>query len=238
MNQIYQNYTEADLKVWQLLFERQMTLLPALASPAYLEGIEKAGFVKSKIPHFDEMNARLYNITGWQVEAVEGLIPNKQFFELLAEKKFPASTWFRNLDHLEYLEEPDMFHDVFGHVPLLTNHNFCGFLQGLSEIALNVIDNGEAIENISRIYWYTVEFGLINEPNLLIYGAGILSSGGESLYALQSPVPNRLPYNVKTIAKTPYIKDKFQTQYFVIDSYQQLFESLGEIEREILGERM
>ena len=233
MKQIYENYTTQDQQVWQLLFDRQMKLLPALASPAYIEGIEKADFVRNKIPDFVEMNERLLKITGWQVVAVEGLIPNKDFFELLAEKKFPASTWFRNLEHLDYLEEPDMFHDVFGHVPLLTNHNFCGFLKGLSVIALKVIENEKAIENISRIYWYTVEFGLIKNPQLLIYGAGILSSGGESVYALQSATPKRLPYNVKVIINTPYIKDKFQTQYFVIDSYQQLFDSLGEVEKEI-----
>ena len=235
MQQIYQNYTAQDQQVWQALFDRQMNLLPTLASPAFIAGVVKAGFSREAIPDFVDMNKRLLQITGWQVEAVEGLIPNKDFFELLSEKKFPASTWFRKLEQLDYLEEPDMFHDVFGHVPLLTNYNFCGFLEGLSKIALKVIDNEEAIENISRIYWYTVEFGLIKNPELLIYGAGILSSGGESVYALQSNVPARLPYHVSTIAHTPYIKDKFQLQYFVIDSYKQLFDSLSEIEKEIVG---
>jgi phenylalanine-4-hydroxylase len=235
LKQIYENYTPQDQQVWQLLFERQMKQLPTLAAPAYLEGIEKAGFVASKIPDFVEMNQRLMKITGWQVVAVEGLIPNKDFFELLAQQKFPASTWFRKLAQLDYLEEPDMFHDVFGHVPLLTNHNFCGFLKGLSEIALKVIDKDEAIENIARIYWYTVEFGLIKEEKLLIYGAGILSSGGESTYSLESEVPKRLPYQIEKIAQTPYIKDKFQLQYFVIESFKQLFDSLQEIEREIIN---
>jgi phenylalanine-4-hydroxylase len=235
MKQIYENYTDQDQKVWQALFDRQMNLLPTLASPAFIAGIVKSGFTREAIPDFVVMNKRLMEITGWQVEAVEGLIPNNDFFELLSQRKFPASTWFRKLEQLDYLEEPDMFHDVFGHVPLLTNHNFCGFLEGLSKIALKVIDNEEAIENISRIYWYTVEFGLIRNPELLIYGAGILSSGGESVYALQSNVPVRFPYQVHTVASTPYIKDKFQLQYFVIDSYQQLFESLHEIEKEIVG---
>ncbi len=169
MKQIYENYNAQDHQVWQLLFERQMKQLPGLASPSYLAGIEKAGLVGAKIPDFVEMNERLMKITGWQVTEVEGLIPNKDFFELLARKKFPSSTWLRKLEQLEYLEEPDMFHDVFGHVPLLTNHDFCGFLKGLSEIALQVIDSDDAIENISRIYWYTVEFGLIKEEKLLIY---------------------------------------------------------------------
>ncbi len=234
MKQIYEKYTPQDHQVWQLLFERQMKQLPELASPAYLAGIEKAGLVGAKIPDFVEMNERLMKITGWQVTEVGGLIPNKDFFELLARKKFPSSTWLRKLEQLEYLEEPDMFHDVFGHVPLLTNHDFCGFLKGLSEIALQVIDSDGAIENISRIYWYTVEFGLIKEEKLLIYGAGILSSGGESTYSLKSKIPTRLPYDVKTIADTPYIKDKFQLQYFVIESYRQLFDSLSEIEKEII----
>jgi phenylalanine-4-hydroxylase len=129
MNQKYYSYTPNDHEVWQVLFQRQMKKLPAIASEAYLEGIEKAGFIANHIPDFeDETNPRLQALTGWKVMAVEGLVPIKRFFELLADKKFPASTWLRTMEQLDYLEEPDMFHDTFGHVPLLTNQSFCDFL--------------------------------------------------------------------------------------------------------------
>lgn len=235
MEQHYENYTSEDQLVWQLLFDRQMNILPNLASKDYLDGIKAIGFESERIPNFEQMNKNLSKITGWEVCVVAGLIPNKEFFELLAKQQFPASTWLRKLDQLDYLEEPDMFHDVFAHVPLLTNQNFCDFLKGLSKIALQFIDNEEAIESIASIYWYTVEFGLIKTSDkiLQIYGAGILSSSSESLYSLQSEIPKRLPYNVELLAKTPYIKDKFQEQYFVIESYQQLYESLPEIAKVI-----
>ncbi len=230
MRQEYEKYTNEARQVWKTLYERQMKQLPGLADEAFLEGIRAIGFEADKIPHFDEMNERLEQITGWNVSVVKGLIPNKEFFELLAERKFPASTWFRKMEELDYLEEPDMFHDVYGHVPLLTNQNFCDFLQGLSHIALKHIDDAWAVELLSRLYWYTVEFGLIQtQEGLRIYGAGILSSSGESVYCV-GEVPEQVPYDVAQIYKTPYIKDKFQTKYFVIDSYKQLYESIPEIE--------
>jgi phenylalanine-4-hydroxylase len=240
MTQEYEKYTAQDLLVWQLLFDQQMQQLPGLASPAYLEGIEKVGFTRDRIPHFAEVNARLAQATGWRVEVVKGLIPNKEFFELLKNRQFPASTWLRKLDQLAYLEEPDMFHDVFGHVPLLSNQDFCDFLAGLSQVALRFIDSELAIELISRLYWYTVEFGLIQDQNgLKIYGAGILSSQGESVYCLGDQ-PQRVPFDVAQIVGTPYIKEKFQEKYFVVHSYRQLFDSLPElaqvIERHVIEE--
>jgi phenylalanine-4-hydroxylase len=232
--QDYSRYTDEDRQVWQLLFDRQMTLLPGLASSAYMEGISKVGFSREKIPNFDQVNEALIKHTGWQLVVVPGLIDNKPFFELLLNKKFPATTWLRKLSELDYLEEPDMFHDVFGHVPLLTNQDFCNFLSGLSNIALEYIENDWAIELISRLYWYTVEFGLIQDEveGLRIYGAGILSSSGESVYCVGEQ-PQRVLFNVEEIINTPYIKDKFQEKYFVIDSYRQLYESLPEVARVI-----
>jgi phenylalanine-4-hydroxylase len=237
MTQEYEKYTAQDLLVWQLLFDQQIKQLPGLASPAYLEGIRQVGFTRDQIPHFGEMNARLAQITGWRVEVVKGLIPNQAFFEMLQNRQFPASTWLRKLEQLAYLEEPDMFHDVFGHVPLLSNQDFCHFLAGLSQVALQYIDSPLAIELISRLYWYTVEFGLIREPEgLRIYGAGILSSQGESVYCLGS-TPQRVPFDVAQIIDTPYIKEKFQEKYFVIDSYRQLYESLPELAR-VIGQHV
>ncbi|AQG78033.1 phenylalanine-4-hydroxylase [Spirosoma montaniterrae] len=232
MIQNYSKYTADDQAVWRTLYERQMELLPGRASQTYMDGILASGFPDVRIPDFENMlNPRLQPITGWQVVAVPGLIPNRDFFELMADRKFPATTWLRTRDQLDYLPEPDMFHDTFGHVPVLTNQHFCDFLQELSRIALGHVENPDAIDMISRLYWYTVEFGLIREPEgLRIYGGGILSSPGETVYSLESDVPKRHPYDVATLLQTPYIIDRFQERYFVIDSFEQLFHSIPEIE--------
>lgn len=233
LEQAYNQYTAEAHQVWNILFERQMKQLPALASQAFLDGLPAIRFTAERIPNFQETNELLSKLTGWKLFVVKGLIPNKEFFELMADCNFPATTWLRRMDQLDYLEEPDMFHDVFGHVPLLTNADFCNFLQALSKLALVHIENEWAIELISRIYWYTVEFGLINtEEGLRIYGAGILSSSGESVYCM-GDVPTRVPYNVQDVVNTPYIKDRYQEKYFVINSYRELYESIGEIERVI-----
>lgn len=239
MNQNYNSYTPTDHEVWQVLFQRQMQKLPAIASEAYLEGIEKAGFVADHIPNFEqETNPRLQQLTGWSVVACEGLVPIKEFFELLADKKFPASTWLRKMEQLEYLEEPDMFHDTFGHVPLLTNQSFCDFLAEFSTISLKYIDDEEAVKLLQKLYWFTVEFGLIREKNQLkIYGGGIISSSGESVYSLCSGIPERVPYSIEEILKTEVKIDAYQKKYFVIESYEQLFQSLKNFE-EILERQL
>ncbi|MBD2702983.1 phenylalanine 4-monooxygenase [Spirosoma sp. BT702] len=235
MEQTYSKYTPDDQAVWRLLFERQLAQLPGKASQAYLDGIAATGFRADRIPNFEQdLNPRLKKLTGWHVHAVTGLIPNRDFFELMANRNFPATTWLRRRNQLEYLPEPDMFHDTFGHVPMLSNQAFCDFLAALSQIALRHIDSDEAIAMISRLYWYTVEFGLIREEGVLrIYGGGILSSVGETAYSLYSTIPNRLPYDVKTLLKTPYIIDHFQKHYFVIESFEQLYHSVDEIEAEL-----
>lgn len=230
MTQEYEKYTEEDFEVWKILYERQIVNLPEAASQAYLEGLKKIHFSADKIPNFQETNAFLKELTGWRIHVVPGLIPDDEFFQLMANRAFPASTWLRELSKIDYLEEPDMFHDVFGHVPLLTNQPFVDFLQALSKIALRYIDNPWAIQLISRIYWFTVEFGLIRENGKMrIYGAGILSSAGETEFCL-SDEATRLEYEVDTIMSTPYRKDVFQKQYFVIDSYEQLYHSTDQIE--------
>ena len=230
MTQQYEKYTEEDVKVWRLLYERQIVNLPHAASREYLEGLKRIHFRADTIPDFKKTNVFLKELTGWRIHVVPGLIPDDEFFQLLSHKSFPASTWLRELSKIDYLEEPDMFHDVFGHVPLLTNQPFVDFLQALSKIALRYIDNAWAIQLISRIYWFTVEFGLIQEEGCTrIYGAGILSSAGETKYCL-SDEARRVDYEVETIMNTPYRKDVFQDRYFVIDSYEQLYHSTGQIE--------
>ena len=240
MNQSYTQYTPDEQAVWKLLFERQMAQLPGRASQAYMDGIVATGFPNTKIPDFErDLNPRLLPLTGWRVVAVPGLIDNRAFFELMADRQFPATTWLRTRDQLDYIQEPDMFHDTFGHVPVLTNRHFCDFLAALSRMALNHIDHDEAIQMIAQLYWYTVEFGLIRERDesgksaLRIYGGGILSSPGETVYALESDIPKRVPYDVATLLQTPYVIDRFQEQYFVIDSYEQLYHSVPEIERKL-----
>ncbi len=230
MIQKYEEYTEEDFKVWKLLYDRQIPNLPNAASREYLEGLKLIHFTADKIPHFEETNKILRELTGWSIHVVAGLIPEDAFFELMSNRKFPASTWLRSLSKVDYLEEPDMFHDVFGHIPLLTNQPFVDFLQALSKIALGYIDNPWAIELISRIYWFTVEFGLIQEEGQLrIYGAGILSSAGETKYCL-SDEATRMDYDVDQIMQTSFRKDVFQEQYFVISSYEQLYHSINQIE--------
>lgn len=230
MHQEYDKYTAGDHEVWNILYDRMMKILPEYSTKAYLEGIDIVGFEPHRIPNFIEMNDKLSKISQWEVYAVPGLIDNKLFFEHLAAKQFPASTWLRKREQLDYLEEPDMFHDVFGHVPLLANLPFSNFLVELARIALVHIENPWAVELLSRIYWFTIEFGLIKENGVLkVYGAGILSSSGETVYSIDSDIPERVSYNVKEIFNTPYIKDKFQEKYFIIESYEQLYKSIPDI---------
>ncbi len=233
MVQEYDKYTDEDHQVWSLLYAEQMQHLPAVATAAYLHGIETVQFVPNKVPKFSVINEELAKTTGWEVYIVPGLIDNKPFFEHLARREFPATTWLRKMSQLQYIEEPDMFHDIFGHVPLLSEQFFCNYLQGLSDIALEYIENPTAVELIARMYWFTVEFGLIKEADTIkIYGAGILSSPGETLYCV-SPDAVHTPFCIQTILDTPYIKDKFQAKYFVVESYKQLFDSLPEIHARI-----
>ncbi|PIB37587.1 phenylalanine 4-monooxygenase [Reichenbachiella sp. 5M10] len=231
MHQDYSQYSEEHFEVWKRLYQKQITLLQDRASEAYSQGLEVCGFTPKEIPVLDSINQNLETATGWHIYVVPGLIADQPFFEFLHNKHFPVTTWLRRLDQLEYLEEPDMFHDVFGHVPLLSNPHFSEFMKGLAAIALKHIDSPQAIELMSRLYWFTVEFGLIREDGKIkIYGAGIVSSPGESLYALEDPNVPRIPYDVSTVLDTPFYKHDFQKQYFVIDSYQTLFDSLPELE--------
>lgn len=233
MRQIYGNYTEEDFEVWKILYNRQIENLPSAASDAHLKGMKKINFVAKEIPHFDRINETLQETTGWKLAVVPGIVPDYTFFELMSNRRFPATTWLRKMDELDYLEEPDMFHDVFAHVPLLTNQHFVDFLEELSKIGLSYVGNDYAIEILSRIYWFTVEFGLIQEDHgKRIYGAGILSSAGETKFSLSNEPPH-YDYNVQTIANTDFRKDVFQDRYFVIQSYEQLFDSIPEIKEVI-----
>lgn len=233
LQQQYSTYTAEHFKVWDILFTRQMQNLKTTVTEKYLEGLAKINFNEHRIPDFTETNALLEKYTGWHIQAVPGIIPDKEFFLLLNQRRFPATCWLRNYSQLNYIEEPDMFHDVFGHIPLLTDSHFCDFLLGLSEIALQHIDNPYAIELMSRIYWFTVEFGLIEENGKTrIYGAGIISSAGETEYSL-GPAPTRYPFDVAQVLNTPFHKDRMQDMYFVINSFEQLYHCLPQLQHNL-----
>ena len=179
------------------------------------------------IPKFAELNKVLGAATGWTLVGVEGLLPELDFFDHLANRRFPVTWWIRRPDQIDYIAEPDLFHDLFGHVPLLMNPVFADYMEayGRGGVKAHVI-GPDALQNLTRLYWYTVEFGLIDTPDgLRIYGAGIVSSKGESLYSLESDAPNRIGFDLQRIMRTKYRIDTFQKTYFVIDSFEQLMQA-------------
>ncbi len=226
VEQPWGSYSKTDHDVWDTLFRRQCKLLPGRACQAFLENVERFGLGDGGIPRFTDLNKLLARTTGWKLVAVEGLLPDDVFFNHLAHRRFPVSWWIRNPEKLDYLSEPDLFHDLFGHVPLLLNPVFADYMQAYGQGGTKAFGIGpEALMNLTRLYWYTVEFGLINTPEgMRTYGSGIVSSRGESIYCLDSPAPNRLGFNLERVMRTRYRIDTFQQTYFVIDSFEQLFE--------------
>ncbi|MEX1166283.1 MAG: phenylalanine 4-monooxygenase [Hydrogenophaga sp.] len=216
-------YTEADHGTYRRLYERQSAFLPGLACDAFIEALPSLG-VKDRIPRFEEINERLKPATGWEIVAVPGLIPERPFFDLLANRRFPVTDWIRKPEEFEYIVEPDVFHDLFGHVPLLFNPVFADYVQRYGAGGLKAHDLG-AGELLSRLYWYTIEFGLIQQPDgLRAYGAGILSSSGELRHSVNSAEPLRIALDLVRCMGTRYKLDNYQATYFVIESFQQLFD--------------
>ena len=215
-------YTPDEHALWDRLFERQTAMLPGRAVPEFIDGLDILRLTRPGIPDFTELSERLMARTGWQVVAVPGLVPDRVFFDHLANRRFVAGRFIRGPDQLDYLEEPDVFHDVFGHVPLLSHSVFADYMQAYGEGGLKADAMG-AIDHLARLYWYTVEFGLIRQANgIKLYGAGILSSHGESLFALDDPSPNRIGFDLKRVMRTKYRIDDYQQSYFVIDSFEDL----------------
>lgn len=220
--QDWHHYTPAEHTVWDQLYARQTALLPGRVTPEFLDGLGRLGMDRPGIPDFDDLSERLMKLTGWQVVAVPGLVPDAVFFDHLANRRFVAGNFIRRPDQLDYLQEPDVFHDVFGHVPLLAHPVFADYMQAYGQGGLRA-DGLGAIHRLSRLYWYTVEFGLIRAGDgLKLYGAGIVSSRGESIYALEDPAPNRLGFDLARVMRTPYRIDDYQQSYFVIDSFEDL----------------
>lgn len=222
IQQDWRSYTAQEHATWDRLFARQAGMLPARVIPAFMEGLEVLRMTKPGIPDFDELNERLSKATGWQVVAVPGLVPDEVFFEHLANRRFVAGRFIRVPEQLDYLQEPDVFHDVFGHVPLLTQPVFADYMQAYGEGGLRAARLG-MIEALARLYWYTVEFGLIRDgSDLKLYGAGIVSSYGESLFALDDPSPHRIGFDLERVMRTRYRIDDYQQNYFVIESFEDL----------------
>lgn len=229
--QIYSNYTPEDFLVWETLFNRQMNTLQQHAAGAFLKAVDDVNFTSSKIPDFIETNELLAGQTGWHILTVPGLCPPADFFQFLGAKKFTATCWLRTLAQLDYIEEPDMFHDVFGHIPLLTNTEYCAFFQQLGQLAVQHAHNQQVIDQIERLYWFTIEFGLMQERGeLKIYGAGIISSKGETANALGNS-STKTAFDLQKIINHNFRNDVIQNEYFVIDSFQQLTEALKEFEQ-------
>ena len=225
INQCWDEYTADEHAVWDLLYKRQRGILENRAAPEFLAGLDKLELSKSGIPDLKRLNPMLKAMTGWEIIMVPHLVPDDVFFTHLANRRFPAGRFIRRRDQLDYLQEPDVFHDIFGHVPMLANPIFADYMQAYGQGGLRALNLG-TLKNLARLYWYTVEFGLINSPEgLRIYGAGIVSSFGESQYALEDKNPNRIGFNLERIMRTEYEIDKFQKSYFVINNYAQLFEA-------------
>lgn len=217
------SYTPEENKVWQRLYERQIKLLEGRACQEFIDGVEALELSPDGIPQLPEISKKLTAITGWSVAPVKALISFKEFFELLANRKFPAATFIRLPEHLDYLKEPDIFHEIFGHCPLLTNPAFADFTKRVGELGLMMSKEERVM--LARLYWFTVEFGLIKaKEGVRIYGGGILSSKGESVYALESDIPARKPFDLLTILRTTYRYDEMQKTYFVINSFDELFQ--------------
>ncbi|WP_242137747.1 phenylalanine 4-monooxygenase [Sphingomonas sp. TREG-RG-20F-R18-01] len=220
--QNWAHFTAEEHRVWDTLFERQAKLLPGRASDAYLRGLDVLKLSKPGIPDFEELSERLMKLTGWQVVAVPGLVPDDVFFDHMANRRFVAGNFIRRADQLDYLQEPDVFHDVFGHVPMLADPVFADYLAAYGRGGQRA-QGLDALKYLGRLYWYTVEFGLIAEPEgLRIYGAGIVSSFAESRFALDDASPNRIAFDLKRVMRTEYRIDDFQQNYFVIPSLEEL----------------
>ena len=227
VEQPWDSYTAVDHEVWRTLFQRQREILPGRACREFLETQDAMGMGADAIPKFADLNRLLQAKTGWTLIGVEGLLPELTFFEHLANRRFPVTWWIRKPEQMDYLSEPDLFHDLFGHVPLLMNPVFADYMQayGLGGVKAHGI-GPDALAQLTRLYWYTVEFGLIDtDEGLRIYGSGIVSSKGESIYCLESAAPNRIGFDLKRIMRTRYRIDTYQKTYFVIDGFEQLIKA-------------
>jgi len=218
--------TEADHVVWRTLFQRQKAVLQERAAPEFFEGLHLLQLNEDRMPSFDELTQALYKSTGFKPVPVTCIIPDELFFTLLSQRQFPTTCFIRRADQIDYLQEPDIFHDVFGHMPLLAHSVFSDFMALFGKKGVEACQMG-LLKYAARLYWFTVEFGLIKTlKGNRIYGAGIVSSKGESVYSVDSSTPQREPFDLMKVLKTDYHIDVFQTKYYVIDAYETLFNTI------------
>ena len=237
IDQGWHNYTPQEHAVWKMLFERQSKLLPGRACNEFVRGMQDLPIGPDQIPNFEQLSETLSQRTGWQIVAVPGLVPDDVFFEHLAHRRFPAGHFIRKPHELDYLEEPDVFHDVFGHVPMLMNPAIADYIQAYGEGGLRAKRLG-VLEKLARVYWYTVEFGLVKQPGgLRVYGAGIASSATETVFSVEDDSPNRVAFDLERVMRTNYRIDDFQESYFVLDNLNDLLE-LARIDFAPLYERV
>ena len=237
IDQGWHNYTPQEHAVWKTLFERQSKLLPGRACDEFVRGMQDLPIGPDQIPNFEQLSETLSQRTGWQIVAVPGLVPDDVFFEHLAHRRFPAGHFIRKPHELDYLEEPDVFHDVFGHVPMLMNPAIADYIQAYGEGGLRAKRLG-VLEKLARVYWYTVEFGLVKQPGgLRVYGAGIASSATETVFSVEDDSPNRVAFDLERVMRTNYRIDDFQETYFVLDNLNDLLE-LARIDFAPLYERV
>ncbi|HEY5238079.1 MAG TPA: phenylalanine 4-monooxygenase [Rhizomicrobium sp.] len=224
IDQHWERYGAAEHSVWRTLYERQAEVLPGRACEEFLDGLKRLDLVPDRIPEFARASDRLEQLTGWRVVAVPSLVPDEIFFDHLANRRFPVGQFIRKPEELDYIEEPDVFHDFFGHVPMLAHPVFADYMEAYGKGGQRALNEFHALKNLARLYWYTVEFGLIEKPEgLRIYGSGIVSSRAESIYAVESPSPNRIHFDLERVMRTDYRIDDFQDSYFVIGSFDELF---------------
>ncbi len=224
VDQAWDEYTPAQHDLWRRLYARQASLIPNYACDEFIDALATLDFGEG-IPRFDAINRKLEAATDWRLVAVPGLVPDLTFFEHLSQRRFPVTVWLRDPEEFDYIVEPDIFHDFFGHVPMLFNPVFANYIQAYGKGGIKAHELG-AIEMLARLYWYTVEFGLIDTPKgLRTYGAGIVSSGGEIGYCIESPRPNRIGFDLLRIMQTAYKIDTFQETYFVIRDFGELFDA-------------
>lgn len=236
MKQQFDLYQPEDLDVWKTLFSRQFDNLQNKSCQEYLDALKQMEEVLSEdqLPNFEKMNKWFEQSTKWNIECVPGLIPVEDFFKLLSEKKFCSSTWLRSKEQLDYLEEPDMFHDIFGHVPLLSNPVFSSFMHEFGRLGISMAHDETRLIMLQRLYWFTIEFGLIQQNGLKIYGAGIASSFGESNSSLSGEAEKQ-QYDIEKVLYTPFKTDEVQSIYFVIESFESLFESIEYLAKQWRG---
>jgi phenylalanine-4-hydroxylase len=240
IDQAWESYSAAEHDRWDRLFRRQREVTKGRACAAALAAMDTLELSPSGIPHMGRLSDRLEKLTRWRIVPVAELVPDEIFFDHLANRRFPAGAFIRPEAEFDYLQEPDIFHDIFGHVPLLANPVFADFMEAYGKGGQRAMKLGQ-LHNLARLYWYTVEFGLIQEADgLRIYGAGILSSPQETVFALEDASPNRIGFDLKRLMRTKYIIDDFQQTYFVIDSFEALLEAcyqdFGNVYAEVKGE--